>query len=332
MLRATLRKIALPLSAFALLAFVVFLVNQTAQVVDLSGRVHPVLGTIVFWGLLALYAVCLLVPLLLFFRLPEPLSPPESEDAPEFPAHLAALRKRLRTNPALGNVPLETRGEIEAALKRLDRKADEVIRNVASQIFLTTAISQNGSLDTFLVLAAETRLIWRVARVYSQRPTLRDLFHLYANVAATAFIAGELEDIDVAAQLQPVMASVLGSAVSAVPGFQAASSLLLNSAVIGAANAFLTLRVGLIARTYSSAVVLPDRRLIRRSAMAAAAAMLGTIAVEGTRRISSAFWKASRRSAGSAVSGIGEGVKSVGTFLAEKTRLTRRPPEQPQEG
>jgi hypothetical protein len=48
-----------------------------------------------------------------------------------------------------------------------------------------------------LVLAAQTRLIWKVALVYYQRPSLRDFVQLYANVASTAFIAAGVEDIDV---------------------------------------------------------------------------------------------------------------------------------------
>src|SRR5690606_39938236 len=85
----------------------------------------------------------------------------------------------------------------------------------ASQVFLTTAISQNGSLDALLVLAAQSRLILQIARVYYQRPTVRDLTYLYSHVAAPALGAAELDDIDVSEQMQPVLPAVLGPSVAA---------------------------------------------------------------------------------------------------------------------
>jgi hypothetical protein len=61
-MRRTALRIALFLSAFVIVAFAVFLVNQTAQLVALADRAHPLLGEVLFWTLLALYAFCLLVP------------------------------------------------------------------------------------------------------------------------------------------------------------------------------------------------------------------------------------------------------------------------------
>ena len=96
-----------------------------------------------------------------------------------------------------------------------------------------------------LFLGLQTRLVWDVAHVYSQRPSLRELSYLYANVVGTAFVAGEIEDADLSEQIQPVLSSVLGSTVSALPGLQTASTIFVNSVISGTANAFLTLRVGL---------------------------------------------------------------------------------------
>lgn len=313
-------------SAFATIAFTVILINQTAQLVQLAAGVHPTLGRATLWGLLLLYVVLIAVPIALVLRLPKPIQPPPSEDSPGFPAHLDALRARLRAHRDLGDVRLDTREEVEQALARLNGRTDELIRGTASQVFLTTAISQNGSIDSLLVLAAQSKLIWRIAHIYYQRPTLRDMTHLYANVAATAFIAGELEDLDLAEQLQPVLASAVGSAVGAIPGFQMASSMLVNSVVTGGANAFLTLRVGIIAKNYCAALVLPERRSLRRSAIAAATAMLGAIAMEGARTLSAAFWKASTRKVGGTITGIGSQVWNAGSSLAGKVRLPTRIP------
>ncbi len=91
-------------------------------------------------------------------------------------------------------------------------------------------------------------MVWEIAFLYYQRPSVRDLLNLYANVASTAFVAGELQDLDLLEQMEPVVTTALGGLVGAVPGMTAFAVLFVNSVTNGGANAFLTLRVGMIAR------------------------------------------------------------------------------------
>lgn len=311
------------LGVLLLAAFVVLLINQTAQVVALADRVHPTFAAVVLWGLIGLYVLCGGVPVVLWLRLPKPLTPPEREDSTQFPAHLAALSRRLRGNPRLAGRPLATREDLATALKLLDEQANRVIKASASQVFVTTAVSQNGSLDALIVLVAQSRLIWQVAHVYYQRPTVRDFLALYANVAGTAIVSSQLEDLDLTEQVQPVITSVLGSVAGAIPGLQAATSLVMNSLVTGTANAFLTLRVGLIARSYCAALVLPERRTLRRLAVSQAAQMLGLIVKDCARRVGAAFVTASRARTGDAAREIGAHVRRAGTALADRLRIAR---------
>ncbi len=167
---------------------------------------------------------------------------------------------------------------MEAALSSLDDASNEAIKSAGSRVFFATAISQFGALDAMLVLGVQSKLIWDVSHVYYQRPTIRDLVYLYANVMSTAFLATELDDADLSEQIQPVLTSVLGSAAGVVPGLQAATALFVNSVVSGTANAYLTLRVGIIAREYSRALVRPRKAALRKSAVVQAAGMLGSIA------------------------------------------------------
>lgn len=309
------------LGLLLLAGFVVFLISQTAQVVALADRVHPALGQVVLWGLLGLYAVCVVVPVLLLLRLPAPLAPPSTDAGPAFERHLGALTDRLRRNPLVSDRPLGTRADIEAALKVLDQRADALVRRAASQVLVTTAISQNGSLDALVVLVMQSRLIWRIAHVYCQRPGLRELARLYANVAGTALISSQLEDLDLTEQVQPILTGVLGSAAGAVPGLQTATTIVVASIVTGTANAFLTLRVGLVARSYCGALVVPDRRALRRSAISQAAQMLGLIAMEGAKRVATAFLTASRARTNEAARGVGRSVRRAATAMAERFRF-----------
>ena len=320
-MRSTTRKILYVVTLLFGVVFLVLVINQTAQIVSLAATLHPVAGQATLWALLIVYAACLLVPVILFLRLPAALSPPESTESPEFQRHLNAVGSRLRDHPLLDSRPLSTREDIEGALGALNGQADEVIRQTAGQVFVSTAISQNGSLDAILVLVTQSKMIWKLAHVYYQRPTIRDFSRLYANVAGTAFVAGELEDLDLAEQLQPVVSGVVGSAAGAIPGLHTVSSLFASSVLTGTTNAFLTLRVGIIAKQYCTALVTRPKRSIRQSAVAEAALMLGSIVAAGTRRVSSALLKASGQKVTGAVRDIGERVRDAGTSIAGKLKF-----------
>ena len=199
----------------------------------------------------------------------------------------------------------ETRDEIESALAELDDRADEVVRDVGGRVFLTTAISQHGALDAVMVLALQARLVWDVAHIYAQRPTLRDMATLYVNVVGTAFVAGEIEDAELSEYVQPIISSVLGSAASMVPGLQVTSTVVVGSLVSGSANAFLTLRVGIMAQEYSRGLLRPERGPLRRAATLKAAGALGAITAAGATAVWSAIARASGRTLTGAVTGLG---------------------------
>jgi hypothetical protein len=249
--------------------------------------------------------------------------PPKSEDAPEYSAYVAALKKRLASNSHLKGLELSSRQHIEEALSVLGKKSDEIIQQTASTVFISTAISQSGRLDAFLVLSAQSRMVWRIARLYYQRPTLRDLIQLYANVAGTAFLASEFEDIDISEQVEPVLSSTLGALAVTIPGVQLAASILVNSVLTGTANAFLTLRVGIIARRYCGSLVVSEKRTLRRAASAEAAKLLGSIVRQGTTKLSKALWKVSKGKVGGLFSGMKEYAKEAGSSLLAKVGLQK---------
>jgi len=288
--RRTLASLLVPLAIVATFGFAIIVLNQTFQLVELADRIHPAFGTAVLITILAVFLVGIGLPLYVFLRLPKPLIPPQQSDGPEFERYRERLAQRLASNPLLTKQLPGQPLSIVAALDQLDDIADRRTRDVAAQVFLATAISQNGSVDALVVLGAQGKLVLDIATIYYQRPTLRDLAYLYANVAATAFIAGELDDIDVAEQMQPIVTAVLGSSVAAIPGMSAAASLFVNSVVTGTGNAYLTLRVGIIARQYCGHRKDGDRKGIRRSAAVQALPLLGVIVRDGAASVASAIW------------------------------------------
>jgi len=281
-------------SGLVLLSVTVVVVNQTAQVVQLASGVHPALGTVTLWGLLVSYAGLIGVPIVMIARMPQPLSPPASDTGPEFEAHLDELGRRLELNPSIRLTPTHERAArrqgVEDALGILDEDATRIAKQMATTVFLSTAVSQSGRLDALLVLLAQSRMIWRIARVYYQRPSLREMAHLYSNVAATAFVAGELDDLELHQMIQPLVAGSLGAAGGVIPGFQVFTTIMVNSLMSGSANAFLTLRIGMIAKAYCGSLVAQPRTRMRRSATAEAARLLSGIVKESGVRVRDAIW------------------------------------------
>ncbi len=291
------RRILTFLAAFTVVAFAVVVVRETAAVVALARDFHPVAGQVTLWTLLAVYIVCLGVPLVLFIRLPKPLVAPASESDPAFPRHLRDVRGRLLKNPHLRGVTITAdRAGIQAALDLLDKRADEAIRKEASLVFLSTALSQSGRLDGLFVLVVQARLVWKVAHVYRQRASARELLHLYANVAVSVFAAESVEDLDLAEVVEPLLVPLLEAAgVGATVVLAPVATVLADSLLQGTVNALLTFRVGCIAKRYSAGMPLPSPKLVRKAATREAAVMLGGVIAELTKTVTKAVWDTALR-------------------------------------
>src|SRR5262249_28314693 len=148
LMNKTIKTLALLGSCLVLLSFAVVVVNQTAGVVQLAKEIHPGLGTVALWSLLVAYGGLIGFPVVMVMRMPRPLSPPESEADPKFETHLKRLGERLAANQRIqrsSNGPVDRRG-VEEALRDLDREADLIVKQMATTVFLTTAVSQSGRL------------------------------------------------------------------------------------------------------------------------------------------------------------------------------------------
>lgn len=281
----TIKKIALLIAVFILTVFVVFVFNQTMEIVQEAKSLNLTLGNGLMWGLLFTYSILLTTPLVLWFRLPKRMAPPTTSEGEAYDRFLFDFKRRLSRHPHLRGLPLDSETDIEAALRILDKHADDVVSSTASAVFLSTAVLQSGRLDVLVVFAAQTRLIWKIAHVYYQRPSLRDFVQLYANVASTALIAAGIEDIDV----DVLVGTIFGSTVAAIPGMH----LLASSILSGSANAFLSLRVGIITKEYCRCTTRVEKKGLRRAATLKAAKLLGSIVKDGTVKLSKAVVNAS---------------------------------------
>ncbi len=271
------------------------IIAGVASLVSLAERIHPIAGTIVFWLICLTAGVFALYYAVAYARLPAALGPPEEDSGPKYDAYLQLVRARLATNPRTRDLPVVTKEEIEKAIGHLSTQADSVVRRTASTVFLSTALMQNGRLDGLVVLFTQIQMVGRIARIYVQRPSPRELVRLYANVASTAFIASGLESLDLGEMVAPLAASLVPALKGGIPGLSGISALLVKCVSNGAANAFLTLRVGEVARRYCELTSKCPPELIRKSATAAAVQHLGRIVRENGALVVKKIWTSTGR-------------------------------------
>ena len=286
-----------------------------------ASEVHPVLGWAVVGAILLGVVFLLVVPVFRLVALPRGIQKPAVESGKDWEDYLHKYGVRLTKNPVIAseypgvadlNRAVRTRAsdlhsQVELAVAFLDAKAKSIAAAHAAAVFTTTAVSQSGRLDTALVLSAQIRMIKEIAVLYYQRPSLRELVGLYANVGATAFLAGEIEDSEILAVLgAPITAGITG--LIPVGGTDPLISLLVNSLLDGSTNAFLTLRVGVLARRHCGVDLVDDRRGLSRAASVEAAGLLAGVVGSGAKRIASVTRKAITKGA---VSGPKRAVQSV---------------------
>lgn len=293
----------LPLIGF-LIIFLLIALNQCIQLVNWGFSVHEGVGWLLMGLSAALFLGLFVYPLLSLLRFQSLPDVPKDKESPEYTTYIASLHKIMQNNRFLiqSEVPLpgeDKEAELKKAFSVLDHHSDALIKKEAAEVFLTTAISQNGSLDGLFVLASLIRLVWKIIHTYETRPSLKRILYLYGNVAATVLISRSIEDADLLEdQIEPVISSLLGGSVlTLIPGAVPITTLVVSSVTEGSLNALLTLRCGCIAQRYLSSLTQPERRSLRRSASLEATAKLVEIMRENTFLVIRSFAKAAKHAA-----------------------------------
>ena len=288
-------------AAILLAGFFLFMLNQIAGLADLVGRYFPAAHPWILWGLVLVFVGLCAVPVVVFLTRPGALRLPEEPSDADMQTFLRRLRVRLgrNTHVRAARLDVATDTGVNQALALLDEMATDRAKKTASRVFLTTAVSQNGKLDSFVVLALLTKLVWDVSKIYNQRPSAPDMLALYANVAMASFIAGAVEELDIQDQIEAVISPVLaGSALGALPGAAGMTSVVTAAVMDGAANAFLALRVGIIARNYFNYRLDHSSRSLRRGAFREAGKLLMDIVVGAAKTVTGAYARSFTRAAG----------------------------------
>ena len=190
----------------------------------------------------------------------------------------------------------------------------------AKSVFMITAISQNGKLDTVSVLYMNYKMIEDVIIASGFRPTRQQLFRQYVNILVTSlmtFVASEVfkdmgsvapfesladESSDAASDIDLSDAAVdgadvdpddIGDTVSGGTGFLSVLSgmkipgVVIGSICDGIVNSLMTLRIGYVTRNYlvdgmNSLNGIKAKRKAKRAAVKEALKSLPKVVVVGT--------------------------------------------------
>lgn len=183
---------------------------------------------------------------------------------------------------ALSN-PLELKQTLSQVFdKTIKKELNKVIVSHAESVFMTTAISQNGRLDSIAVLTINLRLIKELVVKCGFRPSYPALGRLSFNVLTTAIIAESLEDMKFS-ELFPQSSL---NALAEIPLLKTVT----GSLAQGAGNALLSLRVGIICRNYLFMNLKGlNKKEIKRMAFAEAVTLFPKVIGESIKKVPKRF-------------------------------------------
>lgn len=267
---------------------------------DKIAAVHPYLGY-GFYIVLGLFVLRFVVwPTLRFLFTPE-LKGDERHRLPEMTEqeltkYIKGLGLNATERALLTSAPSEREG-VEQVLTLRDAEANQVVRRAAINVFVVTGISQNGSFDIITAFGMNVQMINSLVSLRGRRPSLTQLVELYVVVISSTLLISLADDL-----LDEIdTGQILGSAAGGL------AKTLVSSAVNGAMNAYLTLRIGKMTMKYlemGSSYFKQNRRAIRKQVRSSALKEVPAIAKSGLETISSSIKSSAAEKFGSAAEKI----------------------------
>lgn len=282
--------------------FSILVLNQVVSIYNNLSTIHPVLGFLGAGLTIVLLAFLIFLQVFVIFKYPKVKKLPKNPSPEDIEEYKEEKVKLLKRNKTLLRQAYDFENKTNDQILReaddiLKVQAMEVTKKNANSVFITTAISQNGVLDSLSVLFTLGVMVYQIIDVYENRPDLKRVVYLYSQIASVVLVAGSIEDLDlIEEQLEPVLTSVLSSSIiGAIPGAVGVANLITNSLVEGSVNALLTLRVGIVASRYLSSTQELNKKELRKGAFIEATGYLGSIIVSNSLEVVRSISKAAKR-------------------------------------
>ncbi len=258
------------------------LVGNIITIGDKAAEIHPWVG----WGfyiVLGLFVLRFIVwPTLKFLFTPE-LKGDERDRIDEMEEdELNSYIKRLSLTQQERDLVATADSRLEGAkmiIRKRDEEATKLVRKAALNVFIVTGISQNGSMDIITAFGMNIQMINRLVNLRHRRPSFTQLLELYVVIISSTLIISLtdniLDEIDTGELLGSAAAGGLAKVVVA-------------SAMNGAMNAYMTLRIGKMTMKYleiGSKSFKENRSKFRREARRSALKEVPAIAKSGLETI-----------------------------------------------
>lgn len=295
------RRVLLGLAFILGMLFIVFVVNQFILLYQFLSLLHPILAIVVLSviGIGILYILYSIANQLL--KSPKVLELKDDASEEEYDEYIDNTLELLKKNDNLMHLDIDEtlskEEQVERYFLELDTLSMPLIKQNANAIFLSTAISQNGSLDSLVVLFSLLRMVWQVAGIYQTRPSIVSLAKLYMQVASVVLMARTIEDADlIEYQMEPLITTLVGESIaSAIPGMVPIANLVVSSLMEGAVNSFLTMRVGIITQDFLGHIRPVNKQSVRRSASLQSMKFMGSIIKDNSKVIVKTVGNAARK-------------------------------------
>lgn len=179
------------------------------------------------------------------------------------------------------NEPLQLKKSLSEVFDNtIKKELNKMIVQHAETVYLSTAISQNGRLDSIAVITINFKLIKALVQKCGFRPSYMSLGKLSLNVLGTAIIAENLEDMN----FSEIFPSSSLNALSEMPVLKTVT----GSFAQGLGNALLSLRVGIICRNFLFMDLKGfTKNQIRKIAFAEAVVLLPRVLTESMKKFPS---------------------------------------------
>lgn len=278
------------LSVAVILLFTIFLLGNIITIGDKLGEASPLLEWIFYALILGLIANYLLWPIIKLWK--SPSFPALNIDGVCTLSQLKSFAKQLINNCDYitdDDLRNQHQASQRAVLNGIESDADRLksfitdeinlriegskelnvlginsrIKEWAKNVFVITAVSQNGKMDSLAVIGINLRLISDIVKASGFRPTKPQIIKLYIKVLTTSLITYITSTVLTDAMDDAVddISNISDNSVD-VDGFDLGTSLvttlrklplagvLLESAIEGTVNALMTLRIGYVTKAY----------------------------------------------------------------------------------
>lgn len=146
---------------------------------------------------------------------------------------------------------ISSRKELNQTLRNvydqeISKKINAIINESSTKVLISTAISQNNKFDAATVALVNIRMIMRIVVTCGYHPSYPQLYKLIAKVFRNALIAYTIQSMNVDELIFNGINKLVKGTLSSLPFVGD----LTKSLTQGAANALLTLRIGIITRKY----------------------------------------------------------------------------------